>query len=422
MVISDDEIGAQMSDEDFLEDMTQEEYAEYLQGLALEDLFRELGENPEALAGVTNNQRGERQRRRARIREAELELRRRQNAAAAEVARTAAANAAATAATNAAAAAAGDLNETIYEEATEGIEDADSDLRPRTSSGAGMRPELVQGRDEDGGNQPRAASRNDSEGQAGTGSRTNAARTGVEAPAENNNNNTPGAAANRADRRGEGQAGGAQANGNGTGRGMRVAEEAERTGNDHNVEGGIRVGPAGQNQAPRRVRIGRTHSSMRNETQHQIAFLTAEIERMRNQQVVTLIRDNRPMPTLSQLESLEPEQVINFLHSFDGIQRSLPIGDTLSVMLYINGHVTRALENIYNATEEAEILEALRSIKENYDATREEDALLILQQNLKFPDMKGTLERRIEFYFQDQECHGSKASNEPRTGRRCWAC
>ena len=154
-------------------------------------------------------------------------------------------------------------------------------------------------------------------------------------------------------------------------------------------------------------------------TRRKLAEMEAELAKKSVQRLPDgiVVQDNtRPAPQLKLLESLEPDNVISFIHSYDSINNALgPNKPRLQALLYVDGKIIRALESIYGATKEEDVVAALRKIKDNYDLTKSEDAFLILKGSLTWDtSKKRTVEQQLEHFFQDiRRMIGSKIIDKP---------
>ena len=110
-----------------------------------------------------------------------------------------------------------------------------------------------------------------------------------------------------------------------------------------------------------------------------------------------------PVPIITSLKTLEPEEVISFLHSFDSAKDMCTRnnGQTMIIKAYMDGGVVRELSEAYRAVTPEEIRKVLDKIVEDYDANKQEDGFIILREQLKWPDNEPTLDRAVTKYFQD---------------------
>eukprot|EP00924_Labyrinthula_sp_SR-Ha-C_P013298 snap_masked-scaffold_45-processed-gene-1.1-mRNA-1 protein AED:1.00 eAED:1.00 QI:0/0/0/0/1/1/2/0/750 len=101
------------------------------------------------------------------------------------------------------------------------------------------------------------------------------------------------------------------------------------------------------------------------------------------------------------LRSLKPEDVISFLHSFHNANAAVRVsrGQALSVQPYIDGRVIRKLKEAKGYSTSAEILKELDTIVEEYDRSKKEDVLHILDSKLAWDLTEPTEERRVNAYI-----------------------
>ncbi len=105
---------------------------------------------------------------------------------------------------------------------------------------------------------------------------------------------------------------------------------------------------------------------------------------------------------IKRLESLRPEDVIDFLHSFSNADDDYARksgGDRLSIKTYISGILTRELKFVHKSNSDEEILATLRAIEDKYDDNRKEDAYHILEDGLKWNFKAVSVDRACDEFF-----------------------
>ena len=110
-----------------------------------------------------------------------------------------------------------------------------------------------------------------------------------------------------------------------------------------------------------------------------------------------------PMFTIPRLTSLQPEDVINFLHAYNSAEEMLSqnAGQHMLLQAYIDGKIVRELSEVYKAKGENEIRGVLNQIVEDYDNTKLEEAFIILRDQLSWPEDEPTADRAVTKFLQE---------------------
>lgn len=109
----------------------------------------------------------------------------------------------------------------------------------------------------------------------------------------------------------------------------------------------------------------------------------------------------QPDQGVEKLKTLEPEDVIDFLHSYENANEAYmeETGHELKLKRLITGRVARDLLHVYKATSADEIKAALKEIMNKYDENKKEDAYYILEKGLKWNPNAVSGDRAVDQFF-----------------------